>query len=69
VDAWLTPAAVIRWSDMAYDRETLRLMKKLRARKPPSSKPPSSKPPSSKPKASKPAASRTASKPQGSDTD
>ncbi|CDZ64310.1 Hypothetical protein NGAL_HAMBI2566_59890 [Neorhizobium galegae bv. orientalis] len=28
LDAWLTPAAVARWSSMAYDRETLRLIKK-----------------------------------------
>ncbi|QEI08022.1 hypothetical protein FXN63_20890 [Pigmentiphaga aceris] len=34
LDAWLTPDAVLRWTDMAYDRETLRLVKKLKARKP-----------------------------------
>ncbi|UHS58784.1 hypothetical protein [Agrobacterium vaccinii] len=28
LDAWLTPSAVARWSGMAYDRETLRLIKK-----------------------------------------
>lgn len=59
VDAWLAPSAVIRWSDMAYDRETQRLMKKLRARKPASGKP----------KTSKPTASRATSKPQGGETD
>ncbi|AOF92360.1 hypothetical protein [Sinorhizobium sp. RAC02] len=30
LDAWLTPVAVARWSGMAYDRETLRLIKKRR---------------------------------------
>jgi len=31
IEVWLAPEAVAVWSDMAYDRETLRLIKKCRA--------------------------------------
>ena len=33
LDAWLTPQAQARWNDMAYGRETLRLINKYRSRK------------------------------------
>ena len=64
VDAWLTPEAVTRWSDMAYDRETLRLIKKLKARKPSSSKRQTGKP-----RSTKFVASRATSTSQDGDTD